>query len=102
MPREIYYFVSLVISLTFLWWLLKNVTLTHACPKCGSNDYVKRVNRGIISKYFLFFMFAKKFRCSKCWKEYFQLFGAYKPDPNSHPLKKEMESPQILAENNKS
>ncbi len=90
MPGEIYYFITLIISLALVWWIFKNATLTNACPKCGSNVYVKRVNRGVVSKYILFFMFAKKLRCSKCWKEYYQLFGVYKPDPNSSQLKKEM------------
>ncbi len=85
MPIEIVYFILILVLSLFVWWLTKKTTLTEACPKCKSALHVKRINRGPLSKYFLFFMFAKKLRCSKCWKEFYQLFALYKPDPNTNP-----------------
>ena len=83
MIAEISILLAVVFALILLYWIKGNIRLSDNCPQCGNNNHVKRVSRSILTKY-LFFMFgARKLRCSKCWKSYFQLWALSKPDPKS-------------------
>ena len=81
MVQEISLLVGILVLLISFFWLRGNVRLSENCPKCGNNIHVKRVSRNFITKYVFFIFGARKLRCSKCWKNFFQLWAINKPDP---------------------
>lgn len=80
MYQELGILFSVVVSIAILIWFRANIRLSDNCPKCGTNTYVKRVPRNLITKYLLFAFSPKKLRCNKCWKDFYQLWGPDKPE----------------------
>lgn len=81
MVEEISILVAVFLILVTFFLVRGNVRLSDNCPKCGNNNHVKRVSRSFLTKYLFFVFGARKLRCSKCWKNFFQLWAVRKPDP---------------------
>lgn len=72
-----------ILILLVIRYLLNKVTLSLNCPSCRKSLHTRRVKRGPFTKYVFYLLFIKKLHCSKCWREYYQLFGLFKPDPET-------------------
>lgn len=59
-----------LLVLIYVYFFTKKFTKSNKCIKCGSDDLV-RIKRPVATRILLFFLNFQRYRCQKCWKEFY-------------------------------